>query len=454
MRERKFIVFESCLQSLLALCFLCGNACKIISTKVSGTMVTLTSQCSVDPSHVKTWKSQPSHGTMPLGNLQLAASIMFSGCSTVKAVNCFKFMRISTFCVSTYYNIQKAYLIPAVNSLWSKKQELLICDVKKKSKVRLGGDARCCSPGHTAKYGSYSLMDMDTSKVLDMQLVQCTEVKNSYAMELEGLKRSLQFLEDAGVTVTDLTTDRHSSVKKFMREIYPSINHWFDAWHIAKGITKKLDASSKKKLCHTISPWIHSISNHVYWCGASSDGNAELVVAKWKSVMNHIVDIHEHPFENFPTCAHDELVEDREWIAEGEKLFSAFSKVNLLRAFHNTSFTITAGSRAHVEVKSIVTNRTLLADIGKLSPHVQTSSVESYHKVVCFFAPKFLHFFYHSMNARLMLAILHFNENSNRQQAKNKAGKEMWQLSFPKAKKGEPVAKQVKVPCTYGVYLV
>jgi hypothetical protein len=26
------------------------------------------------------------------------------------------------------------------------------------NKVKLGGDARCYSPGHTAKYGSYSIM--------------------------------------------------------------------------------------------------------------------------------------------------------------------------------------------------------------------------------------------------------------------------------------------------------
>lgn len=49
----------------------------------------------------------------------------------------------------------------------------------------LGGDARCCSPGHTAKYGSYSLMDLQKSKIVDIQLVQSNEVKNSYAMEME-----------------------------------------------------------------------------------------------------------------------------------------------------------------------------------------------------------------------------------------------------------------------------
>ena len=55
-------------------------------------------------------------------------------------------------------------------------------------------------------------------------------------MELEGLKRSLEWLtEENNLTVSHLVTDRHSSVKKFLREEKPTIQHWFDVWHVAKG---------------------------------------------------------------------------------------------------------------------------------------------------------------------------------------------------------------------------
>ena len=83
--------------------------------------------------------------------------------------------------------------------------------------VKLGGDGCCCSPGHTAKYGSYSLMDVTRSKVVDMQLIQSNEVRNSNAMELEGLKRGLQFLKEQQMSIKSLTTDRHMSIKKYMR---------------------------------------------------------------------------------------------------------------------------------------------------------------------------------------------------------------------------------------------
>lgn len=67
--------------------------------------------------------------------------------------------------------------------------------------------------------------------------LQSNEVKNSHAMELEGLQRSLHFLLDMNkLAISHLVTDRHSSVKKFMREQHPEITHWFDVWHVAKGM--------------------------------------------------------------------------------------------------------------------------------------------------------------------------------------------------------------------------
>lgn len=38
--------------------------------------------------------------------------------------------------------------------------------------MKVGGDARCCSPGHSAKYGSYSLMDLESGMILAVELIQ------------------------------------------------------------------------------------------------------------------------------------------------------------------------------------------------------------------------------------------------------------------------------------------
>lgn len=146
---------------------------------------------------------------------------------------------------------------------------------------------RADSPGHCAKYGSYSMMDLEANRIIDIQLVQvilhfftlnsmeyfsiifffliiCTVVNNykylntavevefifstkfnnfqstevggSPHMEKEGLVRSLEALEKSGLHVGVLVTDRHPQVQKYMRQQKPNITHYYDVWHCAKGI--------------------------------------------------------------------------------------------------------------------------------------------------------------------------------------------------------------------------
>lgn len=54
-------------------------------------------------------------------------------------------------------------------------------------------------------------------------------------MEKEGLIRSTTFLEEQGLSVETIITDRHVQIRKWLRENMPHIEHLFDVWHIAKG---------------------------------------------------------------------------------------------------------------------------------------------------------------------------------------------------------------------------
>ena len=54
-------------------------------------------------------------------------------------------------------------------------------------------------------------------------------------MEKEGLQRVLNFLQQQKLTVEVLVTDRHRQINKWLRECYPSISHYYDVWHVAKG---------------------------------------------------------------------------------------------------------------------------------------------------------------------------------------------------------------------------
>ena len=59
-------------------------------------------------------------------------------------------------------------------------------------------------------------------------------------MELESLKRQLKYLDDNNIEVTKLVTDRHTQVSTYMAHQKPEIEHSYDVWHVAKGITIQL----------------------------------------------------------------------------------------------------------------------------------------------------------------------------------------------------------------------
>ena len=83
------------------------------------------------------------------------------------------------------------------------------------------------------------------------------------------------------------------------------------------GIKKKLCQLSNTSECAIIAEWIKNITNHLYLCAASApDGNGDDMVKRWKSLIDHICDIHEDSY-------HLELGDQRvKYISAGNALYS------------------------------------------------------------------------------------------------------------------------------------
>ena len=67
---------------------------------------------------------------------------------------------------SLYHN-QESYLFPVINDLWEQNRGEVISELRQTAVVKLNGDGRCDSPGHNAKYGTYTLMESDSAKVAE-----------------------------------------------------------------------------------------------------------------------------------------------------------------------------------------------------------------------------------------------------------------------------------------------
>ncbi|XP_064460267.1 uncharacterized protein LOC135370451 [Ornithodoros turicata] len=368
--EAKYIVFESCLKQLLQRCPQCLTPDCSVDLFCIGTMVKATVVC--PRSHITKWSSQPMCQGKPLGNVLLCSAILFSGSSPTQALRMLSFLGVQTLKAAQYFKFQRHYIFPAVTEVWNNEQQLLLTELKNQA-LCLAGDGRADSPGHSADFGTYSLMDTAANRIIHLELVKPTEVTSSNKMEKEGLQRALNYLQDQGMTVKTLITDRHTEIKAFMKASHPEVQHRFDVWHVAKGIRKKISAVSRTKQHQVFQMWSPTIVNHLYWCARTSDDNGELTLAKWKTILRHVIDIHEHPDSLHERCAHGDIGE-RLWLHEGAETFKRLEK--------------------------IVASPLLMKDVPMLSPHKQTFGLEAFHAVIIHFAPKSSKFSHDGMHAR------------------------------------------------------
>ena len=138
-------------------------------------------------------------------------------------------------------------------------------------------------------------------------------------MELEGAKRCFNFLLAAGIAVAIFISDRHRGIARWIRECRPQTKHFYDIWHVARSISKKMLKASQESGCGIIKEWMKGVRNHVYWCASSTkQGFENLIIAKWKSMMRHVANKHrDHPDPLFPKCAYEDDIEPRKWMKIG-----------------------------------------------------------------------------------------------------------------------------------------
>ena len=81
-----------------------------------------------------------------------------------------------------------------------------------------------------------------------------------------------------------------------------------------------------------------------------------------------------------------------------------------------------SGSVAHNALRKVVPQDTLLWDMKKLVGFHHTGSLEVFHSLLLKYCPKRQHFSYVGMQARIELAILDHNYNTQHKQATTKDG--------------------------------
>ncbi|ESP03281.1 hypothetical protein LOTGIDRAFT_137738 [Lottia gigantea] len=200
---------------------------------------------------------------MRVGNLLLSAATLFSGKTYARLQDISAYLKLPILCQSQFYALQKRYLFPVINETWMSCQLGVVIGLSREDKVVLSGDGRRDSPGHCAKYGTYTLMDVDSGYIVDFAVLNKADprVKNSNAMEPMGLIQCLSNMKKWNIDVNILTTDRHKTIRKIIRVDYPEITHQFDLCIVKKIVT----ACGKKTALAPLLDWLQFISNHFWW---------------------------------------------------------------------------------------------------------------------------------------------------------------------------------------------
>ncbi|XP_064641344.1 uncharacterized protein LOC135496133 [Lineus longissimus] len=236
--QEKFIVYEGKLLEIFlsyGTCPDCGQKFGTICTNriQRGSLVTFRLVCKNH--HVFYWHSQPVCNKAPVGNISLAASILFTGNTFTSVMKFAKLMNIRFITKSTFHGKHNLYLFPVVDEAWREHRSKLVQALQDRL-ITVIGDGRCDSPGHSVKYGTYTVMGAANEKVIDFSLKQVRPDLKSCNMEKERLIDCLDSLKHSKITVGVLATDRHPQISKMMRTNYKEINHQYDVWHFAKSI--------------------------------------------------------------------------------------------------------------------------------------------------------------------------------------------------------------------------
>ncbi|PIK35597.1 hypothetical protein BSL78_27577 [Apostichopus japonicus] len=128
-QDRLFLVQESCLLSLFKICHQCGGQIDADISRIQGSLIRISQVCR-DCSRHSTWTSQTFVSGIPLGNLILSASILFTGARPHQALKIFNNMKCPVHNVRTYMRHQRQWLQPVIQHVWLKKQAEIFSGLK------------------------------------------------------------------------------------------------------------------------------------------------------------------------------------------------------------------------------------------------------------------------------------------------------------------------------------
>lgn len=394
-----------------------------------GTCVNILRTCSNSHRNA-TWDSQPKYKGVYAGNFQMAAAILFSGCSFSKVYMMCNFFGLHCISRSTFQRIQRYYAAPAVTDYWTSLQSEMLSKAKADNPdgIVVAVDARMDSPGYSAQYCTVSFGNVETDKTIHSETIDVREVLGkSVNMEKLGFQRGIQFLSNV-VPICEVVTDAHPQIISLMKSStapYNAINHQIDIWHAGKSLIKRLTkVASAHKAIH---PWIPAVWNHFWYASRECNRSPIRMKSLWLGILHHTVNEHKWALAvdgHEGKCDHKPASHDpsRPWLVKG--------------------------SPAHKALSAVIMEKQFLRKFGYYAHFRHTGNLESFHNHILMYAPKSTRLGMIGYKVRTTLAAIDHCKHSDRPYAYDKEGKQQYTLHYNRRSKTW-IPHKVKVKKSY-----
>ena len=275
--------------------------------------------------------------------------------------------------------------------------------------VVLCGDAQFDSPGYSAKYCTYTIMDCKTNEVVDFCILQKGQVTGG--LEHQAFRQLWDVIShDEGIKADDLVIDRQATINNIVEDNFPNTQVSYDIWHMAKSLASHLKTAAKSH--PKIGTWHRAIVNHLWFFCKESKGNPDLAVELFHSCLFHVVNVHNWKCKR---PIHVKIQELRDSISDKRPyptkpvLVTECKHLALSKKDSRSTAWFCPEDEDYEALFKVVTATRFSNDLRKCAKFLHTGKLESFHSMKLLYLPK-LHSF--EMETMIVLTMLAAAQNN------------------------------------------
>ncbi|RCN31903.1 hypothetical protein ANCCAN_22303 [Ancylostoma caninum] len=267
------------LMQLFIVCQQCGarlspGKVRLIAEGTAPVVQYYCSCCSIDKGDIKRWEGQCRSTALTressfLGNILTAISAVVTGTRFGELQRWAKQLRLSFISISSFYK-WFLHCKPSIEKVYFSHQQKVF-DVIRREYAGKGLHLAVGTSSYSRR--SNGLIENVTVADLETRLLLHTEVlhrlgknKSSTKMQVEGLRKLLQWLSSENWRISAMTTDRNKSFPALLDDLKQeigTIQHFWDGICLMRWFNKRLRKEAKCKDCSTLSTWCKRLKAHL-----------------------------------------------------------------------------------------------------------------------------------------------------------------------------------------------